>query len=299
MKKIESQEKTSFSLILLNFLKGLFSSFFDCLPFFDGKRLKQILSLEKENHFASFFSLTIPTLVATAISVSVFFFIPVDYMIERYHTSIYAGIGIMALLFLAAEIYETIKDRTKEKKHLIASGILFAIFFVLSFTIRYIPFKAVEEESILPFLLLLLLSFSSFLSSFSGISSFSILMFFANYTTFASYLNKTVYGGIKNWLFVFVILFLSYFIGKAFYLFFQDKLDKLTMEKHSVNIALLFSGFLLLVTDRLKAPWYFDFEVITITAQNITLVTTLFAFLLISAILVFPVFRKKKGDEAE
>lgn len=71
----------------------------------------------------------------------------------------------------------------------------------------------------------------------------------------------------------------------------------LTMEKHGINLALLLSGFLLLVTDRLKAPWYFDSEVITITAQNITLVATLISFLLISAILVFPVFRKKKGDE--
>lgn len=297
MKNTGTKIKKAFPTFLLSFLKSLLSSFFEGMPLFHRQKLSHLLNEKEEDGFSSFLSVTLPRLLATACAVTVFFYIPIDMMLERYHTGIYGGMGIMALLFLIAEVYEFIKEKQKDKRHLLASLILFVIFFSLSFSLHYLPLKTPEEESMIPFLLMALLSLSSFLSSFSGISSFSILFFLGQYSYFSSYLRKTVYEGMKGWLFLFVILFFGYFIGRTFYLFFQGKLKNLSSEKHSINASLFLSGILYLAIDKIKAPWYFDSETITITAQNITLITTLFVFLIVGGILIYPTFRKKKEEE--
>ena len=283
--------------VFMSLMKGLLLGFFDCMPFFERKRLSSSLHREEENGFSSFFRHSLVEMIAMAIAVSVFFFVPLDMMLERYHTGIYAGMGIMILVFMAAEIFEIVQE--KKKIHLLPFILTFIIAFALSFSFYYIPFKQANEESVIPFLIFITLCFSSFISSFNGISLLTPLFYINLFTYFGKYMNSLLYSGIKDYIFLFIILFLGIFTGRVFYLFFQKQLDKFEMEKRASNIAFLFSGFLLICINKIKAPWYFDSNVITLTAQNITLVSTLFAFLIVSLVLTLPVYQKKKDENTK
>lgn len=280
--------------VFLSFMKGLLFGFFDCMPFFQTKRLMSSLHREEVNGFDSFFRHTFVELISMAIAVSVFFFIPMEMMIERYHTGIYAGMAIMILVFLAAEIYEIVKDRKKIK--ILPFALTFALVFILSFCFSFIPFKKASEDSVIPFLIFISLCFSSFISSFNGISLLTPIFYTGLYTYFSKYMNTLLYSGMKNYIFLFVILFLSIFTGKTFYLFFQAKLDSFEMEKKASNVALSLSGFLLICINKIKAPWYFESTTITKMAQNITLATTIIAFFIVSLVLTLPVYIKKKEN---
>ncbi len=262
------------------------------MPFFQTKRLKNTLHREEEKSFDSFFRHTFVEMISMAIAVSVFFFIPMDMMIERYHTGIYSGMAIMILVFLVAEIYEIIKDKKKIK--ILPFALTFALVFILSFCFSFIPFKQASEDSVIPFLIFISLCFSSFISSFSGISLLTPIFYTGLYTYFAKYMNTLLYSGMKNYIFLFIILFFAIFTGRVFYLFFQDKLDSFVMEKKASNVALSLSGFLLICINKIKAPWYFDSTTITKMAQNITLATTIIAFFVMSLVLTLPVYLKKK-----
>ncbi len=278
----------------LSFMKGLLIGFFDCMPFFQTKRLEKALHREENNGFQSFVKHTITEMIAMAIAISVFFFIPLDMMLERYHTGIYAGMGVMILVFIIAEVYEIIKNKDRIK--FLPFLLTLALVFVLSFSFYYIPFKKAGEESIIPFLIFIALSFSSFISSFSGISLFTPIFFTGLYTYFAEYMNSLLYSGMKNYIFLFLFLFISLFTGRVFYLFYQDKLDKFVMEKKASNVALSLSGFLLICIYQIKEPWYFESTTITKTAQNITLATTIITFFAVSLVLTLPTYLKKKDN---
>lgn len=290
MENTKTKQKTL--SVFLSFMKGLLIGFFDCMPFFQTKRLMNTLHREEENGFDSFFRHTFVEMISMAIAVSVFFFIPMDMMIERYHTGIYSGMAIMILVFLVAEIYEIIKDKKKIK--ILPFALTFALVFILSFCFSFIPFKQASEDSVIPFLIFISLCFSSFISSFSGISLLTPIFYTGLYTYFANYMNTLLYSGMKNYIFLFIILFLAIFTGRVFYLFFQDKLDSFAMEKKASNVALSLSGFLLICINKIKAPWYFDSTTITKMAQNITLATTIIAFFVMSLVLTLPVYLKKK-----
>lgn len=288
---MENKTKQNTLSVFLSFMKGLLIGFFDCMPFFQTKRLEKALHREEENGFQSFLKHTITEMFAMAIAVSVFFFIPMEMMIERYHTGIYAGIAIMILVFMVAEIYEIIKEKDKIK--LLPFLLTFFLVLILSFSFYYIPFKKASEESIIPFLIFIALAFCSFISSFNGISLFTPIFFLDFFTYFAKYMNTLLYSGMKNYIFLFLILFAGIFTGRVFYLFYQDKLDQFTMEKKASNLALSFSGFLLLCIYKIKAPWFFDSTTITVMAQNITLITTLISFFTVSLVLTLPTYKKK------
>lgn len=292
--------KPSFSKIVLSFLKGLLLGFFDCFPFFQTKRLEETLHKEKDDGLHHFFSRVLPYLLAMAIASSIYFFIPLDTMTEKYSTGIYAGMGGMILVFMIADVYQLLKDKEKNKIHIISSIATFIVVFAIFYAFSYIKFKEPSVEGIVPLILLLFfLVVGSFLSSFSGISSFSILIFFGYYSYMGNYINGYLYSGTKKYIVIFMILLIGYTIGKLVYLVFQNKLDNLKTEKRASSLAISLAGFIWVVTKKLKAPWYFESKDITILAQQITIFTTIFACLVVAFCLTYHVYPFGKKDKEE
>lgn len=289
MEKERPSTKQNIIDIFLSACRGLLVGFFSCVPFMNTGLLKKTLH-QKESGFEKAYTSIIPYLFFFAFSFSMFFFIPMDYMIEKYHTGIYAGLGVMSLVFLVAECYSMMKNLNKNKWHLIASAITGVVVIGLMIGFYYIPVKEIENTDKIIYIVALYLLVISFISSFTGISVTSVLFFLEYYLTYASSLRETLYKGTKSCILMVILFFIAIAVGKITYLLFQKHLDKLSNEKHAANIGFFLSGILIIAIYKLKAPWFYESTDITKTAQLITMGMTIFAFLLVSFVLTVPVY---------
>ena len=274
-------------MIFINIMKGLIAGFFSALPFIHIKHLNRLLQRNEDEGFENYFSDNLPYLISFSFSLAMFFYIPVNMLITKYHTGIYAGMAVMILFFLANEVYHFLKEGFFKKKHLIASGIIFAVSFSLMIAFPYIKFKAPIEKSITPFIILFITIIGSFITSFSDLSGSTVFFFITQYLAYSDYLRDTLYEGMKSNLFLIIIFFIGIFVGNTFYRFFEKYLKPLKREQHSLNIGIYFAGFIIICAKYIKAPFFFESETITLLAQKIILFTTIFAFFIIGLVLTF------------
>lgn len=209
-------------------------------------------------------------------------------MVEKYHGGIYIGLLLLSLCFIAYEIYSFVKIKEKGKRHWIASGIVFLLVFLLCFCFNFVTFSTPKDSSLFPFIILFVLSIGSFLASFSGISPSSLFFFLGIYLTDSTYLNETLYQGLKGNLFLLVIFALGIFIGNTFYRYFHRYFDNAEAEKNSCNIAIYFAAILTLAIYKIKSPFFFESDVIPMISQIITMFATVFSFAIVGIVLTFP-----------
>ena len=280
--------KEKWTLIYQNSLRGMLGGLFSCVPFFPVSQLDRLLHRTETKGFDSFLSVNLPYLLFASLCAALFFFIPVDTILEQGKTGIYVGLLVMIVISLIFEGWKLFLDFTKKKGHIIASSILFILILTACILFYSFPLKEPFEQSVFPFVLMALIAVGSFFCSFVGISPFTALFFAGTYLSYSKFIRTDLYQGISNILFYAVIIFVGFFIGNIFARYLEPYVKQCKMEKHAISIAVSLSGLLMIAIHSLKAPWLFESDTITPTAMIITILTTIFGFTAVSVVLSSP-----------
>ena len=284
--------------VYLEALKGLFAGFFSMIPFVHQKSLERVLTRREEKGFNDYFKSSLPYLIAFSLTAVLFFYIPLETVWEQGRIGFVAGMIALALILCGNEIYDYVKTFFNSKKVIIASAINFAIPLLLTLPFFFITLPDPVETSILPFLITALLLVSSFFSSLTGLSISAPLVASGLYLTYGSFLRTELYASKTNIVFYFVLFFLAILSGDVLAKFFQPML-KPYLEKQAFNTGFYFSCALGLAITQLKGPWHFESEVFTPFAQNIVILTTLFAFVAIGLVFTLRHIFALKGEKDE
>jgi hypothetical protein len=319
MKTNNNNEKITFSNALLHVIQGLFLGFANGIPFFNLHNLKEVMSIKEipfrrpgtknsENEDSSY-EMTYPEellyllkhksamIIGTIIGLALFFFIPVDYLIENYPFAIYSSLLSMSVVFCLFEGLRIYRAK-KERKHILISAITGVITFLCTFLILKFLSSSMsgvyEGEATKVLILAVLFLFGGFLYSFSGISLVTLIFVFSGYRSMASGFNTTLYEhtGFLTPILTLICAILGYLLGELL-----KRQDSFEMEKPSANVGLYLGVILYIAIDKMKAPYLTG--VSTEIAEWITIGSAIFASLLISVVLSIHLLPTKKKDSID
>ena len=75
--------KEKWTLIYQNSLRGMLGGLFSCVPFFPVSQLDRLLHRTETKGFDSFLSVNLPYLLFASLCAALFFFIPVDTILDK------------------------------------------------------------------------------------------------------------------------------------------------------------------------------------------------------------------------